>query len=50
MFKIVLWLPKLIFLAHYVVFVNLTTPHKRLHTAEQRIALMHLRLFGDVDK
>lgn len=46
MFTNVLWLPKQLFLWHYVLFVNCT--HLRCDQAEidRKIAAMHRRLFG----
>jgi hypothetical protein len=44
--QVVLWLPKYIFLAHYVIFVNFSMPRaKYLVHGESRIASMQKRLF-----
>ncbi|GBG13511.1 uncharacterized protein NMK_1061 [Novimethylophilus kurashikiensis] len=45
MSNIVLWLPKQIFFAHYVMYIHLVTPRRQLDEAEQRIELMQRLLF-----
>lgn len=50
MSRIVLWLPKQILFSHYVLFLNLITPQRRMKETERQIERMHHRLFGDAQK
>jgi len=43
----VMYLPKRVVLAHYVVLVNLTTPRSRMDEIERRCMAMHQRMFGE---
>lgn len=43
--RILTWLPKRVFLAHYVLWVNLSTPHCRLAEIDARCDRMAKRLF-----
>jgi hypothetical protein len=42
-----LWAPKHLYFAHYVIVVNLITPRSRLEEIERRCDAMDVRLFGE---
>lgn len=47
MYNTLLWLPKTIFLSHYVLFVHATHPHSAQAEIDRKIEAMRRRLFGD---
>ncbi len=47
MLSYLLWLPKHLFLAHYVLAVNLLTPSSRAAETDARCERMYQRLFRE---